>query len=190
MRENLFENKEFANIDYSGQKLSDSEYDSCVFLNCDFSNANLSDNDFINSRFVACNFTLVKLTSSGLKDVQFVDCKLVGVIFEHCADFLFEVSFQNCIIDFSSFFCKKLKKTTFINCSLKEVDFSSADLSGAEFNQCDLSMAVFLQSNLEKTDFRTAINYTIDPEANRIRKAKFSYSGITGLLGKYNIDIE
>jgi fluoroquinolone resistance protein len=42
----------------------------------------------------------------------------------------------------------------------------------------------------EKTDFRTAINYSIDPENNRIKKAKFNFSEIFGLLDKYDIEIE
>jgi fluoroquinolone resistance protein len=43
---------------------------------------------------------------------------------------------------------------------------------------------------LEKADFRTAYNYSIDPEKNRIKKAKFSIFGVTGLLDKYDIEIE
>jgi hypothetical protein len=43
---------------------------------------------------------------------------------------------------------------------------------------------------LERTDFRTSYNYSIDPEINRISKAKFSINGVVGLLGKYNIEIE
>jgi len=190
MKENLFENKEYSSVDFSGQKLSHSEYDSCAFKNCNFSNADISDNDFINCRFDACNFALVKISGSGLKDVEFVGCKLVGINFDHCTDFLFAVGFRNCILDYSSFFGKKLKKTRFIDCTMKEVDFSSADLSGAEFNRCDLSMTVFKQSNLENADFRTAFNYAFDPEVNKMKKAKFSSFGLAGLLGKYNIEIE
>jgi hypothetical protein len=43
---------------------------------------------------------------------------------------------------------------------------------------------------MEKTDFTSAVNYSIDPEINKLAKAKFSLNGIKGLLEKYNIDIE
>jgi hypothetical protein len=43
---------------------------------------------------------------------------------------------------------------------------------------------------LEKTDFRTAYNYSFDPENNRIKKAKFSLAQVVGLLDKYDIHIE
>ncbi len=110
--------------------------------------------------------------------------------FDDCSDFLFAVSFQKCTLDYSSFTEKKMKKTKFADCSLKEADFSAADLSMAVFENCDLFLTVFQRTNLEKADLRTASNYSIDPEVNRIRKAKFSYSGISGLLIKYNIEIE
>jgi hypothetical protein len=37
---------------------------------------------------------------------------------------------------------------------------------------------------------RTSYNYSINPEVNRIKKAKFSTTGIAGLLHKYDIEIE
>ena len=43
---------------------------------------------------------------------------------------------------------------------------------------------------IEKADFRNSHNYTIDPETNSIKKAKFSLPDVIGLLSKYNIDIE
>lgn len=73
---------------------------------------------------------------------------------------------------------------------LQEVDFSEADLTAAIFENCDLQGATFDKTILERADFRTARNYSIDPEANSIRKAKFTLEGVTGLLNKYNIDIE
>lgn len=190
MKEKVNDNENFTTISYSGQKVSNTEFDSCTFQNCDFSNAELLNNDFVNCTFENCNFALTKLTGSGMKDVQFIGCKLVGINFDSCSDFLFSVKFQECILDYSSFADKKMKKTVFSGCSLKEVDFSTADLIGTVFQNCDLYHAVFQRTNLEKADFRTATNYSFDPEANKIRKAKFSYSGIAGLLAKYNIDIE
>ena len=70
------------------------------------------------------------------------------------------------------------------------MDFSATDLSASNFANCDLSGAIFDNSILEKTDFRTAYNYSINPEINKIKKAKFSVSGIAGLLDKYDIVIE
>lgn len=188
--ENFFENEEFVNVNYSGQKVEQTEFDECTFRGCNFSNSDFSDNDFINCRFENCNFAVAKLTGTGLKDVSFTGCKLVGIDFEPCSNFLFAVNFENCVLDYSSFFGKKMKKTRFTGCSLVEVDFATTDLSGAIFDKSDLSMAVFKQTNLENADFRAAENYTFDPAENRMKKAKFSISGLPGLLGRYNLVIE
>jgi uncharacterized protein YjbI with pentapeptide repeats len=73
---------------------------------------------------------------------------------------------------------------------LEEVDFTQADLTAAIFNDCNLALAVFYQTILEKADFRSAFGYLIDPEENRVKKAKFSLSGIPGLLSKYQLTIQ
>lgn len=114
---------------------------------------------------------------------------MLGVQFNACTLFLFEVHFNDCLLDLSSFFELNLKKSSFKNCSLQQVDFSSADLSAVNFNDCNLDQAIFERSILEKTDFRTAGNYTIDLTKNKCKKAKFGKEGIAGLLQNFNIEI-
>jgi uncharacterized protein YjbI with pentapeptide repeats len=63
-------------------------------------------------------------------------------------------------------------------------------LTDSVFDSCDLSRAVFDHTTLEGVDFRTSCGYSINPEINRIRRAKFSISGILGLLEKYDIDVD
>lgn len=184
------EEQTFSNVSYVGQKLIQTEFDSCTFLNCDFSDAYFSESDLINCRFEGCNFSNAKFPGTGMKEVIFTSCKLIGINFDDCSDFLFAVGFQHCLLDYSSFIEKKMKKTRFADCSMKEVDFSGTDLSMAGFENCDLSGSVFKYTNLEKADFRTSYNYSFDPEINKIKLARFSLSGLPGLLGKYNIEID
>ncbi|HTL09593.1 MAG TPA: pentapeptide repeat-containing protein, partial [Chitinophagaceae bacterium] len=92
--------------------------------------------------------------------------------------------------DYASFFQKKMKKAIFTNCQMRETDFTETDLSAAVFNGCDLRNAVFMLTKLEKTDFRKAINYVLDPEKNLLKKTRFSFAGLPGLLAKYDIEIE
>ncbi len=84
----------------------------------------------------------------------------------------------------------KLNKMNFKYCELKEIDFGNADLTGSKFDECDLSKSIFDNTNLTKCDFSSANNYSIDPEKNKITKAKFSIHGISGLLDKYDIIIK
>ena len=190
MDEIIHEDKTFDNIDYSERGFSNREFVSCEFNFCNFQKSGLSNNDFMDCSFKNCNFSLAELHHTGLKNCKFMHCKLMGIDFSTCNDFMFAVSFTHCVLDYSSFYQKKMKKTVFKDCSLKQTDFTETDLTQALFADCNLEQAVFLRSILEKADFRSAQLYSFDPEQNRIRKARFSTSGIAGLLAKYNIDIE
>jgi uncharacterized protein YjbI with pentapeptide repeats len=124
-----------------------------------------------------------------LRNIAFKECKLLGLHFEHCNGFLFSADFEDCTLHLSSFYKLSLKKTRFKNCNLQEVDFAECDLSSSIFDNCDLARAKFERTILKKADFRTSYNYSIDPEKNRIAKAKFSITGIVGLLDKYDIEV-
>jgi uncharacterized protein YjbI with pentapeptide repeats len=58
------------------------------------------------------------------------------------------------------------------------------------FDNCNLAGAKFENTILVKADLRSSYNYSVDPETNDIRKARFSLPGIVGLLDKYEIEIE
>ena len=181
--------KTFEKVIYFDKKVSNREFDGCVFKNCDFSNNNFTECVFIDCEFIDCNLAMVKLPATSLKTVSFKECKLLGIRFDECADFLFNVRFENCMLDYSWFTNKKLAKTQWLSCSLKEVNFGSADLTSANFDNSNLEGAVFNETNVSAADFTTAFHFRIDPERNIIKKAKFSIGGIPGLLEKYDIKI-
>ncbi len=135
-------------------------YEQCCFIQCNFNSADLSGVRFVNCRFEGCDFSLAKLKNSSLQEVKFVNCKLLGVQFSDCRKFMLELDFDSCILKLSLFSGLKLKNTRFRNCDMQE------------------------------TDFRAAFNYSINPETNRLGKAKFSIPGVTGLLDTYGIIIE
>jgi uncharacterized protein YjbI with pentapeptide repeats len=139
--------------------------------------------------FIECNLSLTDLTGTSLKTVLFKDCKLLGIHFSMCTDFLFNVNFQDCVLDYTSFANKKMAKTKFNTCSMKEVNFVGTNLTNSVFKNCNLDNAVFNDTQLAGVDFTTAYNYKIDPEFNPMKKAKFSTQGIVGLLDKYDIKI-
>src|SRR3954451_16931313 len=95
----IFEDKILDNIDYSQQVLLPSEYTNCRFINCNFSKADISNSDFFDCTFKGCNLSLATVTNTGIKNVAFIDSKLSGVQFADCSNFLFEASFENCLLD-------------------------------------------------------------------------------------------
>jgi fluoroquinolone resistance protein len=77
---------------------------------------------------------------------------------------------------------------TFNNLILHDVNFKGSDMNDPVFDNCCLRTVLSENSNLEKCDFRTSVDYSPDPERNRIRKSRFSLSVITGLLDKHYIE--
>ncbi len=115
---------------------------------------------------------------------------MVGLQFEKCNEFGFAVKFENCQLNHSSFYGMKLNRCSFNNSILEGIDFIEANLAGSALTNCNLSKALFENTNLEKADLRGSANYSIDPETNRIKGAKFSLPEVGGLLDKYGISIE
>jgi fluoroquinolone resistance protein len=185
-----FPGKIFDKLDPKITPLVIGEYENCKFNNCDLSNANFSEFKLVNCEFNSCNLSLVRLNKTVLQNVKFKDCKLLGLLFEKCNPFGLELGLDSCNLNHSSFYKLKLKKIIFRNCQLQEADFSECDLSNSVFNNCDLSNTKFENTVLEKADLRGSVNFSIDPELNKIKKAKFSLTEIRGLLDKYDIEIE
>ena len=181
--------KTFEKIILLNNRIEGREFDGCHFKNCDFSGTAFIDCTFSDCEFIDCNLSMAKLTSSSLKTVDFQLSKLMGIRFDECMDFLFSVSFSDCMLDYSWFTNKKMPKTNFRNCSIKEVNFGNADLTKASFDGSNLSGSVFDQTKLNEANFMNAINYQINPERNSVKKAVFSVDGIAGLLSQYDIKI-
>lgn len=185
----IHEDKTFENISYIGKSIKNREFENCVFISCDFTKNDFSGNKFTDCEFRSCNLSMITMHGTSLKNVSFNDSKLLGINFSYCEDFLFNVNFKGCILDYCSFEKKKMLKTPFINCSLKNTIFTETKLQGSKFDNCDLSGAVFERTDLKETDFSTAFNFVIDPELNMMKNARFSSYGLAGLLEKYKIKI-
>lgn len=189
MNMKLIESQNFEKNDFTVKRPEKAEYDHCTFMNCNFYESDISDTTFSVCTFENCDFSLARCMNAVFNDVRFINCKLLGLHFDSCNPLLLSVYFDKCLIRISSFYKLKLKKTQFIHCNLQEADFTDADLSGAIFDNCDLQGALFENTNLEKADLYSSYNYSIDPEKNRIRKARFSRAEVIGLLIKYDIEI-
>jgi fluoroquinolone resistance protein len=165
-------------------------YENCKFSGCDFAQANFAHKMFIDCVFENCNLALADVSGTGLQNIRLKHCKLSGVNFTKSLDFLFEMHFEHCILDNAVFYKKKNKGAKFSDCSMVETDLTEADLTDAQFNNCNLNSAFFSRTILKNADFRTSYNFTIDPDNNVVKKARFSVHGLSGLLAKYDIRIE
>jgi uncharacterized protein YjbI with pentapeptide repeats len=189
MNEAYFRDKDFTSENLHHGKLPEGEYDNCTFKAINFSGAQLSKMTFSECVFEACDLSNCITRGTCIRDTEFTNCKLMGLNFHELDPFLLSFSFQNCLLNFSSFSRLKLKNISFEDCKLIQVDFSEADLTSATFQNCDFSGATFIDTRLEKADFSTSMNFSIDPENNNIKGAHFSSENIRGLLEKYQIKI-
>jgi len=189
MEEIIHIQKTFEKVVYIDKRINNREFEDCVFKNCDFSNSNFGSNTFLDCEFIDCNSSMTTLAGTSLKNVSFRNCKLLGIAFNECDDFLFQVHFEDCTLDYAVFSNKKMLKTKFINSSVREVTFIGTNLTSSVFDNCNLDGAIFNETQLAGVNFKTAYNYKIDPEFNPMRKAQFSTEGIVGLLDKYDIKI-
>ena len=163
--------------------------DESTFAKCTLSPKPIGRVIFEKCTFKECNLSLVKTSNTSWLDVLFTDCKMTGINFSLSNRFGLSVEFHNCLLSYALFTEMKLKGTRFIGCDLQNTDFMETDLSNAVFKDCDLCYASFHHTNLEKADFTTARNYTLNPAANRLKKAKFSRYGLEGLLTGLGIEV-
>lgn len=165
-------------------------YEQCQFIQCAFAQGDLSGLTFRECSFERCDMSLTKLSGTSLQEVRFIDCKLLGVQLSECRKLLLAMNFERCMMKLSVFINLDLKGTAFTGCDLREADFTGANLMASRFEDCDLDQALFFHTNLEKTDLRTAFNFSIPPESNRLKKARFTLQGLPGLLAHHGIEIE
>lgn len=129
------------------------------------------------------------MNNTSWRDVQFVECKMTGADFTNSSTFS-SFHFRKSHLQYASFVGMKLwlSKAQFI-CNLQEAYFDEANLSSALFDRCDMERAEFTKTNLEKADLSTSYHFDINPNTNRIRKARFSKTELEGLLRSFGIQV-
>ncbi len=165
------------------------EFERCTFTGCDFSACDFLSVSFIDCHFNSCNFADAKINYVGFRDAEFFDCNFSGVNFSMVDKLFFGVRFTECILDYAKFYTLKLKGTQFSYCSIVAADFMESDLTETTFDSCNLHKTVFFNTIANKADFSTSYNFSIDPEKNKLKKARFSRSNVHGLLDKYELVI-
>lgn len=178
----MAEDQTFVGQDFSGCSWRDQVFTSCVFENCIFIEADFSSAQFSDCRFKRCNLHLVRLDGCRLQEVTFEGSKVVGAELYRCAGRFFSPRFEGCMLMGCNFSEAKMKNGFFRGCKIHDCSFSSSQLVGADFREADLAGTTFHHTDLSKADFRGAMNYSIDPQANTVKKARFSVPEVLSLL--------
>lgn len=179
----------FSKVNFTEQTIQNREFINCSFDKCIHTKLTFDACYFEDCTFRDCDLTMIKVKNSTFRDVKFEGSKMLGILWDEAAQPA-SLSFYKCAIDYSSFFRMSLKKVKILNCQAKEVIFIEANLEHAQFSGTDLEGSIFSNTNLSKANFETAINYSINPFENNVKKAIFSMPDAISLLGSLDIIIK
>ncbi|ABM01804.1 pentapeptide repeat-containing protein [Shewanella amazonensis] len=189
----LYYDTRFEQLDMANACFRDMEFEDCVFSDCDFSAARFQHCRFNQCRFERCNLSLVVFAASRLFGVSFVESKLIGVDWTRAdwPDFHrdFELAFQRCILNDSSFYGLTMKQLMMAECRVQEVDFRHSNFSGASLTHCDFSGSLFVQTNLSRADFSGSEGFNINVLENTLKGATFSRFDALSLLESLGIEL-
>jgi fluoroquinolone resistance protein len=191
----LYQDRRFTGIDARGQTLTGAEFEGCTFERCGFSEAVFSRCRFVECRFEGCDLSVARFPETRLSEVAFSGSKLSGVDWTLPAEAQAQrlplaVAFEDCVLDYGSFFGVMLTGVAMRRCQAHEVDLSEADLTGADLGETDFAGAKFLHTRLAKADLRGARRYAIDPTANSLKGARLSLPEAASLLRAFGVKLE
>ncbi|MBL7163042.1 MAG: pentapeptide repeat-containing protein [Anaerolineales bacterium] len=187
-----YTDRDFEEANLNAARLISSQFYDCSFTHCSFVETVFLDCRFVDCKFKDCDLSLVQVPGSTFSGTRFDDSKLIGIDWTHGnwrGNLLHEpLAFIRCVLNHSTFIGLALKDTQIKDCIASDVDFREADLTQADFEGTDLSESLFSKTNLTEADLSRARNYTISPEGNTLKGAKFSLPEAMSLL--YCLDIK
>lgn len=130
------------------------------------------------------------MINTKFQEVTFIRCKLAGLNFSQISKILLSVKFLDSNLAFCNFPDLNLSDTKFVNCQLNGCDFLDTNLKNALFENTSLPGTQFDHCDLSGADFRSARDFVINLEGNKLDKAIFSLQGALTFLETLNIIIE
>lgn len=177
------------------QTITRADFIACQFERCVFTEAAFAHCSFTDCRFTGCDLSLARVPGSRFTDTRFHSSKLLGVDWTKAGDaviskLFLSVHFDDCLLNYATFFGLTLRRGRFTGCIAREVDFREADLTETVCTKSDFTGSKFHHTNLTKADFRHASGYAINPATNTLTKARFSLPEAISLLNGFDIVIE
>lgn len=199
IKSDIFHQDEFYDLTFSDLKLDKMEIRDKLFENCTFNKSSFIETIFHSCKFVDCEFKFCNLSSTQFKytsfnETVFDESKLIGINWTHAKwpniNLSSPIKIYKSNISHSSFFELELREIIIEDCKAHDVDFRGSDLSNGIFILTDFQNSQFMHTKLYAANFTEAINYSINPKENDIRKGKYTMPDAINLLHYFEIDIE
>lgn len=177
-----------------GALLQNTEYSDCTFRNCRWAGVRVQNCSFLGCTFDHCSFSGVVFSFCLMQDAW-----LLGSVFRSMAwgglqgrSAIVQPfgKVKNCAFQYNEFSGMGLAGFDFSAASFSECVFDDCKLAGASFYGVPLGRTQFSRCDLRDADFRAAEGYAIDPAANQMKGARFSFPDVVALLGSTGIRIE
>ena len=183
----------FKNDIFSAQTIKASTFVECHFERCKFVESAFERCAFEDCIFSNCDLSLAKFPATSMIRVRFEDSKLIGINWTLSKWMAKSVSkradFVRCNIQYSAFMGLPMRGVQMTACAAHDVNFTDADLQEANCAKSDFMNSRFAGANLSGANFVGAINYRIDFQSTKIKKAKFSLPEALALLDALEIEI-
>lgn len=170
--DSLHEAATFDGLDLRGGRIERVELVDCLIQDSQLSEATLESCSLEDVTFRRCDLAVLQLGGTAFRGVRFEECKVTGLDWSRAQDLTFEVSFTDCVLDFSSFVGIRLKGLRIDGGRAHNVVFADCDLRDAKLRHVDLAGAQFTGNDLRGTDLSTSANVTLEPRTNRLHQTK------------------
>jgi len=162
----------FSDLDLREGRLARVELLDCTLTDCQLGDATLEGCSFEDVTFRRCDLAVVKLGGSAFRGVRFEECRLTGLDWSRAMQLTLEVSFADCVLDFSSFVGLRLKGLKLSGGKAHNAVFADCNLRDAVLAHADLAGATFTGNDLRGADLSSCANVALEPNTNRLHQTK------------------
>lgn len=187
--DDFYKEQSFEKLNLKDQKYIHVEFYKCSFASCIFTKSLFENCVFEKCSFSGCDLSVAKFSGSSFIDVKFIDSKLIGIDWTLVQKPI-SVNFTKCILNESTFYKMDLRSAEITECIAHNSDFENTNLTKADCRKTDFLNAKFSEADLSYADFTEAINYSINPNNTKIKKAKFSLPEAVSLLDAWDVYID
>jgi len=188
----IYNDRTFENLCFSGDESYSDEFDDCTFINCLFEDSFISESLFMDCQFISCTVKSLTIKDCRMRGCAFIECNLIGINWDDfitgCGDYEAPIErFEKCLARYNSFSNLSLVKIDFKESTIEESSFLRCNCKEADFSGCDLENTQFTECDLTKADFRNAFGWNIGLNVNKIKGAHFSFPEVVNLLNGLGI---
>lgn len=174
--------------------LQDAEFNDCTFTGCRWDNVRVRNCTFLSCTFQHCSWSSVVFSFCQMRDAWFSGCAFRSIAWGGLQGRSALVQpfgkAERCEFRYNEFSGMTFVGFDFSSCRFGDCIFDDCRLAGANFRCVPLGRTQFSRCDLQKADFREATDYAIDPSANKMQGARFSFPDVVALLSGFGLKIE